>query len=406
MNPEDMEGLNDYRHSQDTPEVEWRSQQQHRLQNLEDMVRGMSQTVERLASLAIPTPTTTPLPPTMPSPTPVPPPQPYLQPPFSFPQPTQSRSAKVSPPEMFSGEKHKIYVFLAKCRHNYLSRPELFTNEVQKVLFASGYFDGAAFNWFQPLLNQYSRAASNNDLESVPAEFQSFENLAKSLEITFGDPDLTRTKEQELWSLTQTTSVSAYLADFNRIRGFLEWNDQSLASAFYRGLKAVVKDGLIYEKPAPKTLAELSAAALRIDSRQYQRLLEARLERRAAPASAPQSHRPSRPPTLAPNPPPPVPPTASLPPFASLPPPRTVPPPTSDGSTPMELDLVQPYPSRPRGPLSDEEKQRRKEQNLCHYCASPSHRIQACPLAPARRPPSQQARTIQVPETPKAPAQE
>jgi hypothetical protein len=168
---------------------------------------------------------------------------------------------------MFTRDRHKLYLYLSKCRHNFLSRPELFLTEPQKVLFASGYLDGAAYNWFQPLLDQYVQALSEGTVEGIPAQFQSFEQYAKSLENTFGDLDIVRSKERELRNLNQTTSVASYLADFSCIKGFVNWNDEALASQVYKGLKPVVKDGLIYENLAPTTLAQLSSAALRIDSR-------------------------------------------------------------------------------------------------------------------------------------------
>jgi hypothetical protein len=121
---------------------------------------------------------------------------------------------------MYSGDRHKLHLYLAKCRHNFLSRPELFSNEPQKVFFASGYLDGAALNWFQPLLDQYAQARSEGS--ATPSEFQSFEHFAKSLEGTFRDPDIVRSKEQELRNLNQTTSVASYLADFSHIKGFVK----------------------------------------------------------------------------------------------------------------------------------------------------------------------------------------
>ena len=179
---------------------------------------------------------------------------------------------------MFSGDQHKLYLYLSKCCHNFLSRPELFSTEPQKVLFASSYLDGAAYNWFQPLLDQYARALSRETAEGIPTQFQSFEQYAKSLENTFSNPDIVRSKERELRNLNQTTSIASYLTDFSRIKGFIKWNDEALASQFYKGLKPVVKDGLVYENPALITLAQLSAAALRVNSRQYERLLQRKLE--------------------------------------------------------------------------------------------------------------------------------
>jgi hypothetical protein len=393
MNPNDMEGLHDFHQHQGQAQSPWEAQQQLRLAALEEMMRGVSQTLERLALLATPTPSTTPRPPVPPAP-PAP-----MTPTF----PPSTRSAKVSPPEMFSGDRHKLHLYLSKCRHNFLSRPELFSTEPQKVLFASGYLDGAAYNWFQPLLDQYARALSAETAEEIPSQFQSFEQYAKSLENTFGDPDIVRSKERELRNLHQTTSVASYLADFSRIKGFIKWNDEALASQFYKGLKPVVKDGLVYENPAPTTLAQLSAAALRIDSRQYERLLERKLET-STPSLTPRFPRHT-----------PLPPPARLnavitPP--SAPRPIPTPAPAPDGSTPMELDLYQPHQSRLRSPLSEAEKQRRRDLSLCHYCASPNHRLQTCPLAPPRlQPPqSQRLQVIQAAESadpsPKDPAQE
>ena len=345
-------------------------------------MQRMSQALDRLVFPEAPTPSVTPQPPApipvLPAPV-VPAPLPAM------------RSAKVSPPEMYSGDRHKLYLYLSKCRHNFLSRPELFPTEHQKVLFASGYLDGAAYNWFQPLLDQYSRAI-DNIAEETPAEFQSFQQYAKSLENTFGDPDIVRSKERELRNLNQISSVAAYLADFSRIKGFVKWNDEALASQFYKGLKPAVKDGLVYENPAPTTLAQLSSAALRIDSRQFERLLERRLES-SAPPQFPRNPRPYRASS------PPLRPSAPTPPAAPRPTPAPVP--ASDGSTPMELDLLQPRPSYPRKHIDDTEYQRRRESNLCLYCTSPDHRVAVCPVNRYPRPPQpQRAQVAQGPDAP------
>ena len=45
-----------------------------------------------------------------------------------------------------------------------------------------------------------------------------------------------------------------------------------------------------------------------------------------------------------------------------------------DRPTPMEIDMTQ-----RRGPLSDEEKQRRRANRLCLYCGGPRHIVIHCP---------------------------
>jgi hypothetical protein len=363
------------------PQNQWAEQQQ-RLVTLEASLRLQKETIDRLSSLVAPTPSATPHP-VIPEPIPK---SAYLP-----------RSAKVAPPDQFSGDRHKIYLYLSKCRHNFLSQPELFTTEAKKVLFASGYLDGAAYNWFQPLLDRYASAVTDGRPEDIPAQFQSFGEYTRSLEDTFGDPDLVRSMERELRNLSQTTSVASYTADFNRIKGFVKWNDDALTSQFYKGLKSAVKDGLVYENPAPITLPDLVSASLRIDSRQFERYLECKSEqpssvlrttKQSPEASFTRSHNPV--PRFYAN---------AIP---SAPTPRVLPTSGSDGSTPMELDFTQPFHPRPRGPLTETEKQRRRDLNLCNYCASPSHHIQACPICPPRSQPPrpQQVHVAQVIDLP------
>ena len=152
-----------------------------------------------------------------------------------------------------------------------------------------------------------------------------------------------------------------------------------------------MKDGLVYENHAPTTLAQLSSAALRIDSRQFERLLECKLE-----SSTPsQPTRGARHPSNNPYAQPP----RFINSVTAVPAPRHPPAPTpaSDGSTPMELDLSQSYPSRFRASLGNEEKLRRRELNLCLYCASDKHRVSTCPLAPPlKNPPPQQLQVVQA----------
>ena len=49
----------------------------------------------------------------------------------------------------------------------------------------------------------------------------------------------------------------------------------------------------------------------------------------------------------------------------------------TSGPTPMELDQITTKSSRPRGPLTPEEKKRRERENLCRYCGEGS-----CPGVP------------------------
>ena len=121
-----------------------------------------------------------------------------------------------------------------------------------------------------------------------------------------------------------------------------------IVSQFREGLNDDVLD-LLITKPDSTTLNDLIKEAINCDNRIF--------ERRGCPKSTyaanqaqvrphPAQHRPQ---------PAPV---------------------TSPGPVPMDLSAVT------RGPLSEEEKQRRREFNLCNYCGEPGHYARYCPNKP------------------------
>ena len=147
----------------------------------------------------------------------------------------------------------------------------------------------------------------------------------------YGDPDIVKSKTREINALYQTSSVSTYASEFRRLQAYITWNDQALFDRFYEGLRENVKDGLVHENPRPTLLEDLISAALRIDGRIYERILE-RKSTSARQGSTSHQSTVSRPTMSAP------PPTL----HQSVPPTRTN---AHDASTPMELD-------QQRAPLS------------------------------------------------------
>ena len=201
--------------------------------------------------------------------------------------------------------------------------------------------------------------------------------------------------ERELRALRQTSSVANYAAEFQRIAGFLtpHWSDRPLMTTYKQSLKDVIKDHLIHEKPTPETLLELIATTIRIDNREYEKILDRR-------ASGPQSNKPTlqysqnrsrqtlhqqitaaptafRPVTAStmPSIQPTTQPAGSTPRPTPAGPPNT----SNDGTTPMELDYVA------RKHLTAEEKERRRVNNLWNYCGEPGHVVRSCPNVPPRR---------------------
>jgi hypothetical protein len=183
------------------------------------------------------------------------------------------RNIKTAPPEKFSGQRDTLHEFLTKCQHKFLIEPENFSQEYEKTLWASSYLEGIAYNWFRPIFSAFQRHPS-----TPPPEFSSYAKFEESLKAAFGDPDETAHHERQIASLKQLGSATAYVTQFRIHQGFINWNDDALASAFRTGLKPAVKDALIYANPLPKQLKSLMEVAIRIDSRLHERELEKRYE--------------------------------------------------------------------------------------------------------------------------------
>ena len=328
--------------------------------------------INRLMAMMAPTPSITP----QPAPTThVTPPSPTIP----------RRSAKILPPDAFDGSDRSIvHIFLHKCKLHFAGAPELFPTQASKTIFAAGYLTHGAYDWFMPKMDQWTLHP-----EQPPPEFVSWENFEQSFQNHFGDPNLVRTKERELKSLKQTTTVSLYTAQLTRIMSYTGWNDAALKSAYYEGLKLSVKRGFRYEKVKPECLDDMIETALRIDNSIQEELMDRKMVQTNSPDNrnlAPRWQPTPRPYTYTP-PTPTTPQTPSPSRFAA-----------HEGSTPMELDIAttprtprtptkppstrtsapKPPSARFRPPLTEAERQRRLEQGLCRYCGREGHVLKDC----------------------------
>jgi hypothetical protein len=291
---------------------------------------------------------------------------------------TKTHEPKMPDPPVFSGERKAVLPFLAKCRLKFTGQPSMFPTEHTKVVYAGSRLEGPPFAWFTPLNDRMHKPG-----ETPPTELATFDDFAKALTTLYGDPHLSLTAEREIRALKQLTSVAVYIARFEEHRQYLTWNDDALRDQFYLGLRDRMKDSMA-PLDRPKDLASLKELALRLDAR-----LDARWQEKQATGNTsnptprpswnnrpqtlqPPSHRQT--PAIAINNPASSTPATPAPSAPSVPKPN-FPSHTPDGTIPMELGS--------RGwQLTAAEKQRRRDNNLCNYCADPSHRAFQCPLAP------------------------
>src|SRR3569833_87388 len=150
-----------------------------------------------------------------------------------------------------------------------------FPTEDLKVRVAGQQLEGRALDWFEPILRDYLEEAEDVQDELTLKVFASFDEFAKRLTDTFGNPDEERDAERRLSNLKQRGSAADYAADFRLIAGKLDWEDEPLMNFFYAGLKDSVKDEL-YKADRPDSLAKFIERAVKIDNRNYERQLEKR----------------------------------------------------------------------------------------------------------------------------------
>jgi hypothetical protein len=270
-------------------------------------------------------------------------------------------------PEFYDGKSiSKLRDFLTQVRLVFAVQPSKFSNDRDKVLYAASLLRGAAFTWIQPYL----------DAHDPPDWMNDFARFATEITAAFGDPNYDRNNLFRLKRLRQTGSVASYTAEFRRLTPRSTLSETALVQQYFEGLKEPLQDTLTVAN-YPEELEPLIQMATRLDNLQYQRRMQRGQEARySAPAqrkrqlhhaaAKPQPVHPARPanPTHDTA-------STSIGPF---------------GSRPMEIGAA-----RPRfRHLTEEEREYRRQNDLCMYCGKPGHIAQECserskkPYGPAR----------------------
>lgn len=234
---------------------------------------------------------------------------------------------QVSLPSKFDGSRENCRSFLNQVRLIFLLQPKRYPDDRTKVGFCGTLLSGAAAAWFSPLFE--SNSPLLNDWDSFSEE------LAKC----FGGFDRTMEAANQLHSLRQgAKSASEYASKFRLLSTDLSWGEEALVDTFRRGLRDEVKD-LMITLPYPKGLMEAIEFAVRCDNR----LMERKAEKRTSETWMNRFIK------------------------------------QNDGVAPMELDATRKL-SPGTKHLSEEEKNRRRRENLCLYCGQKGHFLSNCQI--------------------------
>lgn len=175
-----------------------------------------------------------------------------------------AKSVKVRPPEPFDGTRSKLRPFLTQLELYLNINRERLTLDGDKVLFASTYLTGPAFDWFEPILRDYQENVEQQQDDSTREVFTSFANFKQRLQGTFGDIDATRQAERKLWRLRQNGSAARLVSDFQQIIAHLDWDEDAYIAKFEEMLKPEIQEKLAWME-RPNSLSELFTRVVRIN---------------------------------------------------------------------------------------------------------------------------------------------
>lgn len=238
---------------------------------------------------------------------------------------------KASAIDTFSQGADELDNFLTQLLVLFTLKPITYATDQVKVMTAIQHLRGNALDWAKPiLLNE-------------EAILQDYTLFTGELKAAFGDPHRKETAARKLRALRQLSSVSEYRSRFESLSRSVGWNDEAKASQFYAGLRPEIKAVISTVVERPTSYQGMRNLALSIDQNLQARQEEIFAERVQAAPSTPRPR------------------TATVP-----------------------VHTSNPTPGHFRAPLSDAEKQRRRESGLCLYCAQAGHISINCPNRRAR----------------------
>eukprot|EP00833_Pecoramyces_ruminatium_P010785 jgi/Orpsp1_1/1184817/evm.model.c7180000091086.1 len=227
----------------------------------------------------------------------------------------------------FVGDRKYFKGFLAKMELIFMLYQDRFPRDDDKVVYIISRLYGQAMNWAATLIE--NRDPCLVDYEAFIERFKSF----------FGDTDITYVANQRLRTIKQKNlgGMRGYIMEFNKYADDSNWNEEAKMDAFIAGLNNQVATRILEMFPGPRNLLALQTIASRIDAR----LTVNQQFFRNSSSSGFRSFNYKK-----------------------------------NKSNKYKNNKNN---NKYHGPLSQEEKDRRRRENLCLYCGASNHSLKECP---------------------------
>ena len=198
---------------------------------------------------------------------------PEIPAPAPAPVPVIIKPLKINTPEPFDGSRGKLRAFFSPVELFFGFNVDRFLTDEHKVLFASIYLRGPAFEWFNSFLTDFLNNEPDERDDDTVKVTQNYSNFKNKLRQVFGDFDKEHSAERRMQLLRQTRSAAKYASKFQQLAAQTQWGAVPLVAQFYKELKDRVKDN-VARVNRPSRLQSIITLAIRINNRQYKRELE------------------------------------------------------------------------------------------------------------------------------------
>ena len=188
------------------------------------------------------------------------------------PVPVIIKPLKINTPEPFDSSRGKLRAFFSQVELFFGFNVDRFSTNKHKVLFASTYLRGPAFEWFNSFLTDFLNNKPDERDDDTIEVTQNYSNFKNKLRQVFGNFDKEHLAERRMQSLPQTGFAANYASKFQLLAAQTQWGAVPLVAQFYKKLKDRVKDD-VARVNQPSQLQSMIILAIRIDDRQYEREL-------------------------------------------------------------------------------------------------------------------------------------
>lgn len=273
---------------------------------------------------------------------------------------------KLPDPPMFKGNKEDVRIFLEKVDNVLRGEYASFPSEESKLSYLTTRLDGDAYLWYSHERSSHEAASALVGDEWPPLTYN---EVAKKLLVAFSDSNEDTTAQRAIMSLRQGKgSCQKYAFKFSHLVYRTKWNEATRMDYFREGLSPELQDRMaVLEEPI--SLDAFIKQAIIIDDRLFKNKTNSPRVIRVTGTREATSSRNTQ--TVA---------VVNHPPGDSY---------RNTSHVPMDLSAT-----KKRGPLSAEEKERRKRLNLCAYCGDKGHGVNDCPLCNRTTRPNVNAMTM------------